>query len=138
MHPSQLAAVATPLAEMALRTAFCVLRDGQGRQIDVQPEELPHKVVVQATALPTEQGFAAAPELVHARLREDIECAGQGGLIGKAVSSPGVGQSQVWTETRIDVGYGATPGKNTDEHVQQLGDRGVINGFQRQTQVRPY
>jgi hypothetical protein len=89
-------------------------------------------------ALLPQQSVKSLPQLSDVIALDGIQCAGQNGLLGKLRPTPSTSQSQVGSQTRVDLQDGATSRQDADQNVLQLLLWLMVYRLDRQFQLGPH
>lgn len=81
--------------ELTLGAGLRLFRGRQGGEVNIQPQPLLGKGMMEGAAFPSKQALSPLAQLYDLLGRETIQGACQGRLLGKAFATPGLGQSQV-------------------------------------------
>jgi len=115
--------------EVAFGTALGVFRSRQRRQIDIQPQEVTLEGMLQGPTFASEQLIDPQPQLRDCGWGKGIKHAGDGRLVGAALTSPSSRQGQIGPHPGIDLMHCATAGQNANEHIQQFVRWGMSEGL---------
>lgn len=89
-------------------------------------------------ALLPQQDLTSLSQLSVVIAFEGIQCSGQDGLLGKLRPPPSTSQSQIGSQTRVDLRDGATSCQDADKNVLQLLFWLMVYRLDRQIQLGPH